>query len=88
LREKHRLRVFENRVLRNIFELKRDAVTGKWKKLYNEELYDLYPPNTIRVIKLRRMRWAGHVALTGAREVHREFWWGNLRKETILKIQA
>jgi hypothetical protein len=60
LREEHRLRVFENRVLRRIFGLKRDEVTGK---LHNEELRDLYPsPSLIRIIKSRRMRWAGHVA--------------------------
>jgi hypothetical protein len=63
LREEHRLRVFENRVLRGIFGPKRDEVTGEWRILHNEELYDLYSsPNIIRVIKLRRMRWAGHVA--------------------------
>jgi hypothetical protein len=66
LREKHRLRVFENRMLRRIFGPKRDEVTGGWRKLYNEELHDLYStPNIIRMIKLRRVRWAGHVAGTG-----------------------
>ena len=60
--EEHRLRVFENRVLR-IFGTKRDGVTGEWRKLHNEELNDLYSsPNIFRVIKSRRMRWAGHVA--------------------------
>jgi hypothetical protein len=55
--------VFENRVLRRIFGPKRDEVTGEWGKLHNEELHDLYPsPSTIRIIKARRMRWAGHVA--------------------------
>jgi hypothetical protein len=63
LREEHRVRVFENRVLRRTFGPKRDEVTGGWKKLYNEELYDLYSsPSIVRVIKARRMRWAGHVA--------------------------
>ena len=62
LREEHRLRVFENRVFRRIFGLKRDRVTGEWRKLHNEELSDLYcSPNIVRVIKSRRMRWAGHV---------------------------
>jgi len=66
LREEHRLRVFENRVLRRIFGAKRDEVKGEWKKLYNEELNDLYTsPNIVQVIKSRRMRWAGHVAHMG-----------------------
>jgi hypothetical protein len=62
LREEHRLRVFENRVLRRIFGPKRDEVTGGWRKLHSEELHNLYrSPDTTRVIKSRRMRWAGHV---------------------------
>jgi len=68
LREDRRLRVFENRVLRSIIGSKRDEVTGEWSKLHNEELNDLYPsPNIIRVIKSRRMRWAGHIARMGKR---------------------
>jgi len=67
------LRVFENRVLRRIFGPKRDEVTGEWRKLHNEELNDLYcSPNIVRVIKLRRMRWVGHVASMG-RGVFRVF---------------
>jgi hypothetical protein len=63
-----RLRVFENRVLRRIFGPRRDEVTGEWRRLHNEELIDLYSsPNIVRVIKSRRMRWAGHVALMGER---------------------
>jgi hypothetical protein len=63
LREEHRLRVFENRVLRRIFGPKRDEVIGRWRKLHNEELHGLYSsPSIVRVIKARRMRWAGHVA--------------------------
>jgi hypothetical protein len=66
LREKHRLRVFENRVLRRIFGLKRDEVTGGSRKRHNEELHNLYSlPNIIRMIKSRRMRWAGNVAGMG-----------------------
>jgi hypothetical protein len=58
--------VFENRVLRRIFEPKRDEVTGEWRKLHNEELRDFYSsPSIIRIIKSRRMRWAGHVARMG-----------------------
>jgi hypothetical protein len=66
LREERRLRVFENRVLRRIFGPKRDEVTGGWRKLHNKKLHNLYSsPNTIRMIKSRRMRWTGHVALMG-----------------------
>jgi hypothetical protein len=66
LREEHRLRVLENRVLRRISGPKRDEVTEEWRKLHNEELHDLYSsPSIIRIIKSRRMRWAGHVARMG-----------------------
>jgi hypothetical protein len=65
LREEHRLRVFENRVLR-IFGPKRDEVTCEWRKLHNKELHDLYSsPSIIRIIKSRRMRWADHVIRMG-----------------------
>ncbi|KAJ4436469.1 hypothetical protein ANN_16500 [Periplaneta americana] len=66
LREEHRLRVFENKVLRKIFGAKRDEVTGEWRKLHNTELHALYSsPDIIRNIKSRRLRWAGHVARMG-----------------------
>ena len=66
LREGRKLRVFENRVLRRIFGPRKDEITGEWRRLHNEELNDLYSlPNTVRVIKSRRMRWAGHVVLMG-----------------------
>jgi hypothetical protein len=66
LREEHKLRVFENRVLRRICGPKRDEVTGEWRRLHNEELYILYSSlSIIRQIKPRRMRWAGHVARMG-----------------------
>jgi len=69
LTEERRLRVLVNRVLRRIFGHKRDEVTGEWRKLHNEELNDLYSsPNNIRVMKSRRMRWAGHVACMGDRK--------------------
>jgi hypothetical protein len=64
--------VFENRVLRRVFGPKRDEVTGEWRKLHNENLNDLYSLlNIVRVVKSRRMRWAGHVARMGERGVHR-----------------
>jgi hypothetical protein len=73
LREEHSLRVFENTVLRRIFGPKRDEVTGGWRKLHNEELRDLYSsPSIIRIIKARRMRWAGHVARMG--EKRNAYW--------------
>jgi hypothetical protein len=66
LREEHKLRVFENKVLRRILGPMRVEVTEGWRKLHNKELRDLYSlPSIIRIIKLRRMRWVGHVALTG-----------------------
>jgi len=66
LREEHRLRVFENRVLRSVFGPKRDEVTGELRKLHNEELSDLNSlPNIVQMVKSRRMRWAGHVAHMG-----------------------
>jgi len=66
LREERRLRVFKNRVLGEIFGPKMDEVTDKWRKIHNEELIDLYcSPNIVRVIKSRRMKWAGHVARMG-----------------------
>jgi len=66
LREERKLRVFENMVLRRIFGPWRDEVTGEWRRMHNEELNDFYcSPNIVRVIKWRRMRWAGHVARMG-----------------------
>jgi hypothetical protein len=60
--------MFENRVLRRIFGPKGDEATGEWRRLHNEELNDLYSSNSIRVIKSRRMKWAGHVARVGGKE--------------------
>jgi hypothetical protein len=66
LREKHRLRVFENRVLKRIFGPKRDEVIGGWRNLHNEELHNLYSlPSTIRMTKSKRTKWAGNVARMG-----------------------
>ena len=79
--EERKLRVFENRVLRGIFGPRRDEVTGEWRRLYNEELNDLYSsPNIVRVIKSRRMRWAGHVARMVEERGCIGSWWGNRRE--------
>jgi hypothetical protein len=76
LGEEHRLRVFENRVLRKIFGPKREE-DGSRRKLHNDELHSLYSsPNIVRMIKSRRMRWAGHVARIGG-EVPTRFWLGS-----------
>ena len=82
--EERKLRVFENMMLRRIFGPRRDEVTGEWRRLHNEELNDLKPsPNIVRVIKWRRMRWAGHVARMGEeREVYRVLGGGTEEKET------
>jgi hypothetical protein len=72
--------VFENRVLRRIFGPKRDEVTGEWRKLHNEELCDLYSlPSIIKIIKSRRMRWAGHVPQWGRRGMRIGYWWESQR---------
>jgi hypothetical protein len=72
--------VFENRVLRRVFGHRRDEVTREWRKLHNEELNDLSSlPNIVRVIKSRRMRWAGMWRIWGRGEACTGFWWGSLR---------
>jgi len=81
LKEERKLRVFENMVLRRIFGPRRDEVAEEWRRLHNEELNDLYPsPNIVRVIKSRRMRWAGHVARMGEERGCTGSWWGNRRE--------
>jgi hypothetical protein len=75
------LDVFENRVLSRIFGPKREEVTGEWRKLHNEELHDLYSsPSIIRIIKARRMSWAGHVARMGRRGMCIGCWWESQRE--------
>ena len=80
-----RLKVLENRVLRRLFGSKKDKVTGEWRRLHKEELYALYSSTNIRVIKSRRMIWAGHVARTGREDVHVVFGWETLRGEDHLE---
>jgi hypothetical protein len=78
--------VFENRVLKRTSGPNRDEVRGQWRKLQKEELNDLYSsPNIIRVIKSRRMEWAGHVVHMGESEVYTGFWWGNQRERGHLE---
>ena len=80
LREERKLKVFENMVLRRTYGTRRDEVTGEWRRMHNEELNDLYTsPNIVRVIKSRRMRWAGHVARMGEERGCIGSWWGNRR---------
>ena len=81
LREERRLRVFENMVLRRIFEPKRDEVTRVWRKLHTEELNDLYSSsNIVRVLKSRSMKWAGHIACIWERIGIYKVLVGNLRE--------
>ena len=69
LANEHKLRVFENKVLRKIYGPKRDEITGEWRRLHNEELQGLYvSPDIIRIMKSQRLRWAGHVARMGEKQ--------------------
>jgi len=73
--------VLENMVLRRIFGLRREEVKVEWRRLHNKKLNDLYSsPNVVRVIKSRRMRWAGHVACMGEERSCIGSWWGNRRE--------
>jgi hypothetical protein len=79
--------VFQNRVLRGIFEPERQEVAEDWKKLHIETLTDLYcSPHDIRVTVSSRMRWTGHVARMGRREMHTKIWWGNLKERDRLEV--
>jgi hypothetical protein len=86
LREEHRLRVFENRVLRRIFGLKREKVTGQWRKLHSGEFHNLYSsPDIIRRIKSRRMMWGGMWHARERGETCTAFWWESLKEKTTWK---
>ena len=81
LREERKLRVFENMVLRRVFGPRKDEVTWERRRLHNVELNDLYSsPNTVWLVKSRRMRWAGHVARMGEERGCIGSWWGNRRE--------
>jgi hypothetical protein len=81
LREEHRLRVFENRVLRRIFWPKRDEVTGEWRRLHNEELNDLYSSQNIYSgDQIKKNEVGGACSTWGRGEVHTGIWWGDLRE--------
>ena len=82
LREENKLRVFENKVLKRICSPKRDEVIGEWRKLHNIELHSLYEsPDIVRVVKSRRLRWAGHVARMEAERGVYKVWSGYPRAE-------
>jgi hypothetical protein len=81
--------VFENRVLRRIFGLKRDEVTGALRKLNNEELRNYYfSPSVFRMMKSRRMRWAGHVARMGRNVTHVCYWWDSQKEKTTKETKT
>jgi hypothetical protein len=86
VREEHRLRVFEKRLLRRIFGPKREEVTGGWGKLHNEDVHNLYSsPIIIRIIKSKSMRWAGHVARMERIGMHKGFWWESQKERDHLE---
>jgi hypothetical protein len=90
LREENRLRVFENRVLRRIFGLKRDEVTGQWRKLHNVELHDLYSsPSIIRIIKSKMDKMGGACSTNlGEEERILDYWWESQRERTTRKTKT
>jgi uncharacterized protein YcaQ len=86
MREKRRMRVFNNRMLIKIFGPKRKEVTWDWRKLQNVQLHDLYcAPNIVQVIKSRRTRGAGHGAHTGEKRKKFGIWWGKLKERDHLE---
>jgi hypothetical protein len=84
IRDEHRLRVFESRVLRSIFGPKRDKIIGDWGTLHNEVLHNMFfSRNVIRMLKSRRISWAGFVARMGRRGMHIKFWWEREGKQLL-----
>jgi hypothetical protein len=80
------MRVFDNRVLRRIFEPKRDEATGEWRKLHNDELNNLYSsPSIFRVIKSRSTTWRNIQHVWGKAELYTGFWWGSVRERVQLE---
>jgi hypothetical protein len=78
--------VFENRVMRRILGPKRYEVTGEWRKLHNKQVHDLYSsPSIIRIMKLRRMRWAGMEHEWGRREMCIGCWWESQSKRPLIR---
>jgi hypothetical protein len=98
LRKEHKLKAFDNRVLRRIFGPKRTEVTGGWRGQHNEELHNLYSsPNVVGMVKSKRMRWTGPVARMGRRGTHVCYWsesqrgkrpLGRLRRRWVDNIKA
>jgi hypothetical protein len=89
LREEHRLRVFENRVLRRIFGLKRDEVRGGGRKLYNKRFHNLYSlPSIIRMFKSRTMRWEGQLERMRRNRMHVGYWWESQKERDHLEDQG
>jgi hypothetical protein len=81
------LKLFENRVLKKIFGPKMNEITEEWRRLLNEELYDMFStPDVTWVTRLRRMRWVGHVACIAERKIYIGFWWKNLRERAHLEV--
>jgi L-alanine-DL-glutamate epimerase-like enolase superfamily enzyme len=64
---------------------KRNEITEEWRRLHNEDVYDMFSPDVMWVTRLKRTRWVGHVACTAEREISTGFWWGNLRERDHLK---
>ena len=78
--------MFEYRVLKKIFGPKRNKITWEWRRLHNEELYNMYSSlDVMWTTRLRRARWVGHVACMAEREIYRGFWWGKLKERDQLE---